>query len=104
MSLENYMNQATQGLASSFDQNDQVSFNIWGAAATTTRAFEKVVIKVDGKTQRIFVSIYLRWWAKLKYKKMDLIRAIWLKRACKRVKEQVPHGWNSLVYFAKDEK
>ena len=104
MSIEDYMNQAAQGVASSFDQNEQVSFNIWGAAATTTRAFQKVVIKVDGKTQRIFVTIYLRWWAKMKYKRFNLIREIWLRRASKRVKKQVPHGWNSLVYYAQEKK
>jgi hypothetical protein len=96
------MNNLSQGIASSFDQNEMVTYNIWAATVSTTRAFEKVEVKINAETSRIFVVIHLRWWGQLKFKKLDLIRKIWLKKASARVKEQVPQGWNFLCYFAKD--
>ena len=97
-----FMNEASRGISSSFDQNEMVTYNIWAAAVSTTRAFEKVEIKINAQTSRIFVVIHLRWWGKFKIKKMDLIRGIWLKKASSRVKQQIPSGWNFLVYYAKE--
>jgi hypothetical protein len=98
------MDNLSQGISSSFDQNEMVTYNIWAAAVSTTRAFEKVEIKINAQTSRIFVVIHLRWWGRLKrFKKLEVIRQIWLKKASKRVKEQIPQGWNFLCYFAKEE-
>lgn len=79
-----------------------ISYAIWGAAVTTTRAFDKVTLRVDPDTSRIFVAIRLRWWAKFgKFKKLQ---DAWLARATRRVKEQVPDGWKMLVYYEKGEQ
>ena len=82
------------------DMTEILSHNIWGAAVTTTRAFEKVVLKVDTNTNRIFISVQLRWWAR--FKRFDLLKKAWLTRAEQRVKEQVPEGWKFLIYYEKE--
>jgi hypothetical protein len=76
---------------------EQISYAIWGAAVTATRAFEHVGMKIDSNTNRVFVSIRLRWWAKPK--RFKPLHDAWLKRAEKRCKEQTPQGWKLLVYF-----
>lgn len=97
--IKNQLNQTAAGISNPFDMSEMLSHNIWGAAVTTTRAFEKVTLKVDTNSNRIFVSIQLRWWAR--YKRFDLLKRLWLKRAEDRVKEQVPEGFKSLVYYDK---
>lgn len=97
--IKNQLNQTAAGISNPIDMSEMLSHNIWGAAVTTTRAFEKVTLKVDTNSNRIFVSIQLRWWAR--YKRFDLLKRLWLKRAEDRVKEQVPEGFKSLVYYDK---
>ena len=101
MEINDALNNLSQGVASSFDQNEMVTYNIWAAGVSTTRAFERVEVKINAETSRIFVIIHLRWWGQLKFKKLELIRQIWLKRASKKVKEQIPSGWNYLVFYHK---
>lgn len=103
MNFEDMMNNLSQGVSSSFDQNEMVTYNIWASAVSTTRAFERVEVKINAETSRVFVIIHLRWWGKLKLKKLDLIRQIWLKRASERVRKQIPVGWNHLVYYGKED-
>lgn len=103
MPINDMMNNLSQGVASSFDQNEMVTYNIWASAVSTTRAFERVEVKINAETSRIFIVIYLRWWGRLKFKKMEFIRQIWLKRASKKVKEQIPNGWNFLVFYGKED-
>jgi hypothetical protein len=84
-------------MTGSFDMTEMVSYNIWGAVVTTTRAFKSVSLKVDANTQRVFVSIALRWWTK--YGKFKKLRDFWLKRAETRCREMVPSGWKLLIYY-----
>jgi hypothetical protein len=77
-------------------------YAILGAAMTATRAFDKVSLKIDANTQRIFVAITLRWWAK--YKKMEKLRQAWLGRAERRCRECLPEGWRLLVYYDRGSK
>jgi len=103
MRIEEVMENLTHGISTAFDQNEMVTYNIWASAVSTTRAFEKVEVKINAETSRIFVVIYLRWWGRFKFKKMELVRQIWLRRASKKVKEQIPHGWNFLVFYGKED-
>jgi hypothetical protein len=83
------------------DQTEETSFAIWASAASVTRAFEKVEVKVAPEANRIFVIIHLRWWAKVKWKKFDLIRIIWLNKAIKNVRLTAPQGFSTLCYYSK---
>lgn len=81
---------------------NMLSYAIWGAAVTTTRAFDKVTLKIDADTSRIFVTIKLRWWAQ--FDKFKPLQEAWLNRARRRVEEQVPEGWKVLVYYDRGKK
>lgn len=81
---------------------EQISYMIFGAAVTATRAFDKVVVKVEPEVNRIFVSITLRWWAKSP--RMKKLHDAWLHRAEERCKEQVPTGWKFLVFYESEKK
>jgi hypothetical protein len=84
------------------DQTEETSFAIWGAAASVTRAFDKVEVRLAPEANRIFVVIHLRWWIKrIPFKKFDLIKQIWLNKAIKNVKLTAPQGFNTLVYYGK---
>lgn len=95
--LDHEMSQRLGELSGAHGMAEQISYMIFGAAVTTTRAFEKVVVKVDPDTNRIFVAVTLRWFGK--YKKLKPIRAGWLDRATKRCQEQTPTGFKLLVYY-----
>lgn len=77
--------------------NDQLAYLIWGSVVTTTRAFSKVTININLETQRVFVAVSVRWWAK--YDKFKKMRAFWLKRAEANAAKYMPNGWRLLVYF-----
>lgn len=100
--LEERMNEAASRLSQGSEASEITSYAIWGAAVTATRAFDKVVVKIDPNTARIFVAINLRWWSKLK--KLEPLRKVWLKRAEARCKQQIPDGWKLLVYYSKESK
>jgi hypothetical protein len=76
---------------------EQVSYMVYGAAVTTTRAFDKVTLKINPDINRIFVAIQLRWFAK--YKKMKPFRDGWLSRAQAKCQEHAPTGWKVLCYY-----
>jgi hypothetical protein len=95
--FEHEMSQRLGQMSASHDVAAQVSYMIFGAAATTTRAFEKVVVKVEPGLNRVFVAITLRWFAK--YKKMKPLREAWLRRADQRCKEHAPTGYKVLCYY-----
>jgi len=90
--LEDYMN-----LATSDEQVEQVAYLIWGAVASTTRAFKKVDVKIDPDTQRVFLSVELYWWARSK--KLSLLRRYWLAKAERKCGLHVPTGWKNLIYY-----
>lgn len=98
--LQDTMNQMTNIMSSSMDMTELVSYNIFGAAVTTTRAFEKISLKIDSNGSRVYVTIRLRWWAK--YKKFEMLRDAWLRRAESRCTEHLPAGWKILCYYTKD--
>lgn len=103
--LEDELGDITSKVSTSIPMSEMVnmlSYAIWGAAVTTTRAFDKVTLKIDADTSRIFVTIQLRWWAK--FKKFELLHEAWLRRARKRVEEQTPEGWKVLVYYDRGNK
>ena len=89
-------------LTGAHNMTETVSYGIYGAVVTTTRAFEKVTLKLDANTNRIFVAIRLRWWAK--YGKFKPLQDAWLRIAEKRTKEYVPSGWKILIYYSRDDK
>lgn len=93
MEIDEHLN-----FSSSAEMGEAVSFNIWAAAATCTRAFKKVEIKIHPPTQRIFVAIFLRWWASTM---TERIKASWLVRAEDRIAHYVPAGWSAIVYYKK---
>ena len=100
--LEDSMNQLSDNLASPNDMVNQVSFLIFGAAMTTTRAFKGVRLKVDPETNWVFVSITLRWWAK--FDKFKRLHEAWLRIAQKRCVEHAPEGWRVLCFYERKEK
>lgn len=97
--LKQSLNDKVSKISSAFDASEMTSYAIWGAAVTTTRAFESVKMQVDPMTQRIFVGITLRWWAKAK--RLKLLHDSWLKRAEARCCDQLPEGWKLLIYYVK---
>lgn len=95
--LRNDLNEAVAKLANQQTMVELTTEMIWGAVVTTTRAFDKVTIRIDPATSRVFISIKLRWWAK--WKRAELLRKIWLARAEQRCKPHVPEGWRTLIYY-----
>lgn len=95
--LRDDLNDVVSRMAPGIDTTEMVSYMIWGAAITTTRAFEGATLKIDPNTNRVFVSIRLRWWAK--FGKFKPLRDAWLARAERRCKEHTPEGWRVLVYY-----
>jgi len=95
--LQDQMNNMANTLSSSMDMTEMVSYNIFGAAITTTRAFQSVALKVDSNASRVYVTLRLRWWAR--YKRFEALQTAWLMRAEKRCAEHVPPGWSMLVYY-----
>jgi len=76
---------------------EQIAYLIWGAVVSTTMAFGKVEIRIDPKTQRVFLAIELRRWARIK--KMELFRRYWLAKADRKCSPFVPTGWKKLLYY-----
>lgn len=76
---------------------EQVTYNIWASIAITTKAFKKIDMKIDPKSQRIFAAISLAWWAS--FKRFERIRNFWLKKAEKAAEEYKPNGWKLLIYY-----
>jgi len=100
--LDDELGQRVAQLQSSHGMTEAVSYNIWGAAVTATRAFDKVTIKLEPALNRIFVSIQLRWWAS--FGKFKPLHKAWLHRAEKRCQEQCPPNWRLLVFYEKGDK
>ena len=83
------------------DESEKVSYMIWGACMVSTRAFKKAEVKVDLITNRVFVKVYLHWFAKsAKFKKLH---DAWLSRARENCKKHTPSGFSLLVYYNKEK-
>ena len=82
------------------DESEKVSYMIWGACMVSTRAFQKAQVRVDLRTNRVFVKIYLKWFAKAE--KFKRLHDAWLVRARKNCKEHLPSGFRLLIYYNKE--
>lgn len=102
MDLNEHLNDQVAKLSGGHDAAEMASYAIWGAAATATRAFENVTLKVDPYTQRIFVGVSLRWWARSK--RFGALHKAWLDRAERRCLTQIPEGYKLLVYYVGGDK
>jgi len=83
------------------EYSETVAFFIWGSVVSSSRAFKNVNVKIDVTTQRVFISIELKWWAKVR--KFNLFRDYWLAKAERKLKPHIPKGWRFLVYYEKDD-
>ena len=81
---------------------EDVSYMIWGAVATTTRAFGNVRLKVSAVNCMVFVEITLRWWAR--FEKLEKLRELWLKTAENRARRVLPTGWRLVVHYGKRKR
>jgi len=90
--LEMQLDAATSG-----SMVELVSYLIFGAVMTSSKAFKSAEIRIDPKTSRVFAAVELRWWARLK--RLEPFREFWLRRAEERSRQYVPEGWRLLVYF-----
>lgn len=88
------------GIGAPSDMAQMVSYNIMGAALSVTRGFEKVRLKADTNTNRVFVSIRLRWWARIFISERRRTR--WLNIAEAACREQLPTGWKILAYYERN--
>lgn len=91
------LNIMSERIATGNDAADMLTEMIWGAAATTTRAFGKVTLKVDSNNNRIYVAVKLRWWARAE--RFKLLHDAWIANAERRCLKQVPTGWKLTVYY-----
>lgn len=73
--------------------------NIFGAIATTTKGFDKVVITFDEPSSLVLAKINLRWF--VQNKKFEKLHDYWLVKAERRAKPFVPKGWRLVVYYNK---
>lgn len=95
---------ALSRVTATHDTTNALSYMIFGAAVTATRAFEKVTLKIDVRSNRIFVQVRLRWFFRTKLFKyfFKWLKPAWLNRAERRCAEQAPSGWKLLCYYDKD--
>ena len=84
-------------LSNSGDMVEQVSYFIFGAVVTTTRGFSKVKINISEETKIIFIKINLKWI--VNNKRMKKVHAIWLANAESNIKEYVPDGYRTVIYY-----
>ena len=87
-------------VATSGNMTEMVSYMIFGSVVTTTKAFESVKVNIDPKTNRVFIPIKLRWWAR--FKRMEPLRVRWIKQAEANAIKYVPEGWKTLIYYVKE--
>jgi hypothetical protein len=101
MSILNDMNDVSDKISSADEMVEQMSFMIFGAVVTTTKAFGDVEIKLNSESQRVFISITLRWFARIK--RLESFRKYWLAKAERRAQKYVPKGWRMLCYYKQGE-
>lgn len=101
MSLQDGLNQISDGITDADGMVEQMTYMMFGAVVTTTKAFENVEIKLNADSQRIFISITIRWFAK--FKKFETLRKYWLAKAERRVQKYAPKGWRILIYYKGDQ-
>ena len=96
------MDELNPNTISGDDMANQAAEIIWGSVATASRAFEKVKVKIDPTSRRIFLAISLRWWAK--HKRFEMFRKYWMAKAERKSKPFIPPGWKPLIYYQLEEK
>ena len=101
--MEDVLNDATDKLTGNFvgasQQAEMVSYLIFGAVVSTTRAFKSASLKIDTDNNRVYVAVTLRWF--FSSKRFHALHDIWLARAERKAKPLLPTGWRLLVYYAK---
>ena len=102
MNILNDMNNVSDKISSSDEMVEQIGYMIFGAVATTTKAFGDVEIKFNSDSHRIFIAISLRWFAKAK--RLETFRKYWLAKAERRVEKHVPKGWRVLLYYKQGDQ
>lgn len=100
MSIQDTLNNISDAVASADDMVERMTYMMFGSVVTTTKGFENVEIKLDADSQRVFIGITLRWFAK--YKRLENMRKYWLAKAERRVQKYVPHGWKILIYYKQE--
>ena len=93
----NLQEQIELGISSSSDMVETVSYLIWGAVHTTTRAYKKVTVNISLETKKVFIKITLKW--PFKGKKFKKFQDAWLRIAEERAKEFVPEGFKAVYYY-----
>lgn len=79
------------------DMHQRVTFMIFGAIITATRAFKSVGIKIHPDAQFIIAKIKLKsFWEHRIFKPL---RAIWLARAEDAAKPHTPTGWRLVICY-----
>lgn len=101
-SLREDLNNVLNRISPGFDTTETVSYMIYGAAITATRAFEGATLKINADSNRVFVAVRLRWWAR--FRQFRILRDAWLNRAQKRCEQYTPEGWKVLVYYEENEQ
>lgn len=102
MNILNDINNVSDKISSSDEMVEQMGYMIFGAVATTTKAFGNVEIKFNADSQRIFIAISLRWFAK--HKKLETFRKYWLAKAERRAEKYIPKGWRPLIYYKQGDQ
>jgi len=102
MNIQDTLNNISDGIASADDMVERMTYMMFGSVVTTTKGFENVEIKLDADSQRVFICISLRWFAK--HKRLEGVRKYWLAKAERRVQKYVPHGWRVLLYYKQGEE
>jgi len=100
--LRDSLNNISTEISSASEMAEQVTFLMFGAVVTTTRAFDKVKIKVDSATNRVFIAVSLKWWAN--HKRLEKLHKVWLRLAESRCKEVTPENWKVLIYIDRGNK
>lgn len=81
------------------DMQQRVSFMIFGAVVTATRAFRSVKIDVVPKTNLVIAKVRLGGF--FRWRIFKLLHLVWLRRAELAAVEHVPKGWRLLVCYDK---
>lgn len=92
---------ASAAFAGPSGMNEQIAYAVWGAVVTATKAFLKTEVKIDVATQRLFVVITLRRFARSQ--RLALFHKAWLTKAETRARGYLPQGWRLLIYYERHD-
>lgn len=102
MNIQDTLNNLSDGITDADGMVEQMTYMMFGSVVTTTKGFENVEIKLDAESQRVFICVTVRWFARMK--RMEAVRKYWLAKAERRVKKYIPYGWKVLIYYKQGEE